>query len=50
MKLMILATGETQDFEESYGARLVEQGRAVPAPKVKKPAAEAAREKPAKKG
>lgn len=32
MKVMILATGKTEDFEQSYGARLVEQGRAIPAP------------------
>ena len=50
MTVKILATGKTEDVNDSYGARLVEQGRAVLEPAKKKPAAETAKEKPAKKG
>ena len=38
MKDLILATGKTEEHNDSYGARLIEQGRAVLAPE-KKPAA-----------
>lgn len=39
MRVLILATGKTEEHNDSYGARLIEQGRAVPAPAEKKPAA-----------
>ena len=29
MKVLILATGKTEEHNDSYGARLIEQGRAV---------------------
>lgn len=29
MKVMILATGKTEEHERGYAARLIEQGRAV---------------------
>ena len=32
MKVTLLATGKTADFDASYGMRLIEQGRAVIAP------------------
>ncbi len=35
MKVLILATGKTEEHNESYGARLIEQGRAVLAPEKK---------------
>ena len=38
MKVLILATGKTEEYNDSYGARLIEQGRAVLAPE-KKPTA-----------
>lgn len=38
MKVLILATGKNEEHNDSYGARLIEQGRAVLAPE-KKPAA-----------
>ena len=38
MKWGILATGKIEEYNDSYGARLIEQGRAVLAPE-KKPAA-----------
>ena len=65
MKLTILATGKAQEYEDGYGARLVEQGKAVPTPQAalppagdqedapaptpEKPAAKSVKEKPAKK-
>lgn len=36
MKVLILATGRTEEHNDSYGARLIEQGRAVPAPAERK--------------
>lgn len=36
MRVLILATGKTEEHNESYGARLIEQGRAVLAPAEKK--------------
>lgn len=39
MKVLILATGKTEEHNDGYGARLIEQGRAVPAPAEKKTAA-----------
>ena len=41
MRVLILATEKTEEHNDSYGARLIEQGRAVPAPE-KKPAAKKA--------
>lgn len=41
MKVLILATGKIEEHNESYGARLIEQARAVLAPE-KKPAAKKA--------
>ena len=35
MKIVILATGKTEEHESEYAARLIEQGRAVLAPKEK---------------
>lgn len=32
MKVMILKTGKTQTVSASYGARLIEQGKAILAP------------------
>lgn len=32
MKVIILATGKTEEHNDSYGARLIEQGKAIPAP------------------
>lgn len=32
MKLIILATGKTEEVNESFGLRLIEQGKAVLAP------------------
>ena len=38
MRIMILATGKIAEYEDSYAARLIEQGRAVlPQPTAKKP-------------
>lgn len=34
MKVIILATGKAEEHNDSYGARLIEQGKAVPAPPV----------------
>lgn len=39
MRVLILATGKTEEHNDSYGARLIEQGRAVLVPTEKKPAA-----------
>lgn len=36
MKLTILETGETAEVEQAYGERLVEQGKAVAAPRAGK--------------
>ena len=32
MKVIILATGKIEEHNDSYGARLIEQGKAIPAP------------------
>lgn len=32
MKVVILKTGKAQTVSSSYGARLIEQGKAVPSP------------------
>lgn len=32
MRVTILKTGETAEFDDSYAARLIEQGRAIPSP------------------
>lgn len=32
MKVIFLRTGETENYNESYGTRLIEQGKAVLAP------------------
>ena len=40
MKVKIIKTGETAEYNDSYAARLIEQGKAIEAPaEVKKPAA-----------
>lgn len=31
MKVTILKTGKTEEYNDSYAARLIEQGKAVPA-------------------
>jgi hypothetical protein len=55
MKVIMIATGEIAEVNESYGARLIEQGKAVMAPAKKeapKPqlkAEEKAEPKPEKK-
>lgn len=41
MKVVLLETGAVETFNDSYGLRLIEQGKAVPAPE-KKPAAKKA--------
>ena len=48
MKVILIATGETVEVNDSYGSRLFEQGKAVPAPKKSAPApkAEAKKEEP----
>ena len=33
MKVILIATGETVEVNDSYGSRLYEQGKAIPAPK-----------------
>ena len=38
MKVILIATGETVEVNGSYGSRLFEQGKAVPAPKKSAPA------------
>lgn len=32
MKVKILETGAVEDYNDSYACRLIEQGKAVPAP------------------
>jgi hypothetical protein len=39
MRVKILETSEIRDFNDSYAARLLEQGRAIPAPAEDKAAA-----------
>lgn len=39
MRVKILKTGEGHAFNDSYAARLIEQGRAIPAPATEKAAA-----------
>lgn len=34
MKVIILKTGKTEEYDSSYAARLIEQGKAIPAPTV----------------
>ena len=34
MKVKVIATGNTAEYNDSYAARLIEQGEAVPAPPV----------------
>lgn len=46
MKVKILETGKTADYDASYAARLVEQGKAIPA---KEKAAPADKPEPAEK-
>lgn len=41
MKVILIATGETVEVNDSYGSRLFEQGKAVPAPKKSAPAPKA---------
>ena len=41
MKILILATGETKEIDESYALRLMGQGLAAPAPKAEKKAVKA---------
>lgn len=36
MKVVILKTGKTQTVGGSYGARLIEQGKAIPCPSTPK--------------
>lgn len=48
MIVKFVSTGKTGEFDESYGARLIEQGRAVPAPAEPEPAAEKPEEEAAK--
>ena len=38
MKVKIIKTGETQEYNDAYAARLIEQGKAVPAPAAEKSA------------
>lgn len=38
MKVIIIKTGETQEYNDSYAMRLIEQGKAVPAPAAEKAA------------
>lgn len=45
MKLKLVGTGTLIDVNDSYGARLIEQGQAVKVPEPKKPAAKPAPEK-----
>lgn len=49
---VILKFGEVAEVNDSYGARLIEQGKAIlaPLPAVKKPAPKAAAPAPEKKG
>ena len=37
MKVKILKTGKVEEYEAGYAARLIEQGKAVPAPRQTKP-------------
>ena len=49
MKILILSTGKTEEYDDSFSARLIEQGRAVlPPPDPAKPAA-GAKNAPARK-
>lgn len=43
MNVKIIKTGETAKVNDSYGMRLIEQGKAVLAPETKKPARKAAK-------
>lgn len=45
MKVIILATGKTEEHNDSYAARLIEQGRAVLAPPAKPSAKKSAERK-----
>lgn len=49
MKVTELKTGKLLDVNDSYGARLVEQGKAVPTQRQEKAAADGAKNKPGKK-
>lgn len=49
MRVLLLQTRETRTFNDSYSARLIEQGRAIPAPPEKKTAAKSGKEKTAGK-
>ena len=35
MKVRILKTGKVEDYDSGYAVRLIEQGKAVPAPDAK---------------
>lgn len=37
MKVIVLESGKTEDFNKGYAARLIEQGRAILCPKTVKP-------------
>ena len=50
MKVKVIATGNTAEYNDSYAARLIEQGEAVPAPPEEKKASSTVKEKTAKKG
>lgn len=47
MKVKLISNGKTAEFETSYAARLIEQGKAVPV--AEKPASEKPRAKAAAK-
>lgn len=34
MKLVILQTGKIEEYDNSYAVRLIEQGKAIPAPAI----------------
>ena len=52
MRVTILKTGEAREYDDSYAARLVEQGRAIPSPaadKAAEPAVQTPQAAPAEK-
>jgi len=50
MIVKIIKTGELKEYDPSYGARLIEQGIAVPAPVTPKPTEAPAPKKGSKSG
>ena len=50
MRVSIIATNKVVEVNNSYGARLIEQGRAVLAPAVKNSAPKAPKENSERKG